>query len=234
MNRGACVPSCASEGGSQIMAKRLYSLMLNDEVVQAADAEAHRLATNRSALIDSVLADYFGIATAQKRMTDIFEEMDALLASSRELIPFFTPHSGSFYMKSALSYKYRPTLKYELVLDQTPAQKLGDLSVNFRTQSASLVEELEQFFKLWAQTEQQLLPKEQRNQIEYSLYPNRFVRSMALPAGVNYTAHQIAAAVSAYVNLFDTSLKAFLNGTKGAAEIRYDYAEYLQTTTVIL
>ena len=216
------------------MAKRLYSLMLNDEVVRAVDAEAHRLATNRSALIDSVLADYFGVSTAQKRVTDIFEEMDALLASSQELIPFFAPHSGTFYMKSALSYKYRPTLKYELVLDQTPARKLGDLSVNFRTQSATLVQELEQFFKLWAQVEQRILGEKKSAEIEYSLYPNRFVRSMALPAGSNYSAHEIAAAVSAYVNLFDASLKAYLNGTAGAEDITRDYAAFIESAAVVL
>ncbi|MBQ6380153.1 MAG: hypothetical protein IJJ41_00940 [Clostridia bacterium] len=215
------------------MAKRLYSLMLNDEVVRAADAEAHRLATNRSALIDSVLAEYFGVSTAQKRVMDIFEEMDALLASSQELIPFFAPHSGTFYMKSALAYKYRPTLKYELVLDQTAARKLGDLSVNFRTQSASLIRELEQFFKLWAQVEQQVLGEQESAQIEYALYPNRFVRSMALPAGENYSAHQVAEAVSGYVNLFDASLKAYLNGTKDAAEIVRDYAAYAKTAVIL-
>ncbi|MBR2590501.1 MAG: hypothetical protein IKE65_06210 [Clostridia bacterium] len=216
------------------MAKRLYSLMLNDEVVRAVDAEAHRLATNRSALIDSVLADYFGVSTAQKRMTDIFAEMDALLASSEHLIPFFAPHSGTFYMKSALSYKYRPTLKYELVLDQTPARKLGDLSVNFRTQSASLVRELEQFFKLWAHIEQQVLGEQKGAHIEYALYPNRFIRSMALPEGADYSAHEIAAAVSAYVNLFDTSLKAYLNGTADAEDITRDYESFIENAAVVL
>lgn len=216
------------------MAKRLYSLMLNDEVVRAADAEAHRLATNRSALIDSILAEYFGVSTAQKRMTDIFEQMDALLASSSGLIPFFTPHSGTFYVKSALSYKYRPTLKYELALDQTPARKLGDLSVGFRTQSASLVLELEQFFKLWAQVERRVLGEKQFGEIEYALYPNRFVRSMALPAGTNYTAHEIATAVSTYVNLFDASLKAYLSGAKDAEAIARDYAGYVKETEIIL
>ena len=121
------------------MAKKLYSLMLNEQVVAAVDREAHRRSTNRSALIDAVLAEHFGVATSQRVTGDIFRQMEALLSASEELIPFFAPHSGSFYVKSALSYKYRPTLKYELVLDNTNSTKLGDLSVNFRTQSAVLL-----------------------------------------------------------------------------------------------
>ena len=40
------------------MKKSLYSLMLSDEVVREIDVAAHRLGTNRSALINRILAEY--------------------------------------------------------------------------------------------------------------------------------------------------------------------------------
>ena len=44
--------------GWDSMKKTLYSLMLNDEVVREVDILAHRLGTNRSALINQILAEY--------------------------------------------------------------------------------------------------------------------------------------------------------------------------------
>ena len=215
------------------MAKKLYSLMLNDRVVAAVDSEAHRLGTNRSALIDSVLAEYFGVPTTQKMVSDIFKEMDALLSDSADLIPFFAPNSGTFFVKSALAYKYRPTLKYELVFDTSNSNKLGDLSVNFRTQSGALLQQLEHFFRVWPQVENEIL-EDTGAEIHYSLFPNHFMRSITLPAGNNYAAQEIAEAVSAYVNLLDASLKSFINAQKDAAALKRDYANYLEKTNIIL
>ena len=45
------------------MKKTLYSLMLNEEVVREIDALAHQMGTNRSALINQILADYTSVIT---------------------------------------------------------------------------------------------------------------------------------------------------------------------------
>lgn len=216
------------------MAKRLYSLMLNDEVVRAVDEEAHRRGTNRSALIDNVLAEYFGVSTFQRRMNDIFSEIDSFFASSENLVPFFMPHSDTFYLKSALSYKYRPTLKYELVLDHSTSNKLGDMTLHFRTQSEALLEELARFFKLWVGIERSYFEENGLQVPAYSLYQNRFMRSIALPQKRDYNAQQIAAAVSRYVDFFDASLKAYIGGAKDREAIARDYAEYVQEAGIIL
>ena len=42
------------------MKKNLYSLTLSDEVVREVDALAHRLGTNRSALVNRILSEYVG------------------------------------------------------------------------------------------------------------------------------------------------------------------------------
>ena len=39
------------------MKKNLYSLTLSDDVVREVDALAHRMGTNRSALVNQILAD---------------------------------------------------------------------------------------------------------------------------------------------------------------------------------
>lgn len=49
-----------------LLKKTLYSLMLSDEVVREADRLAHQMGTNRSNLINQILAEYLGMDYAAK------------------------------------------------------------------------------------------------------------------------------------------------------------------------
>ena len=60
------------------MKKNLYSLTLSDEVVREVDALAHRLGTNRSALVNRILSEYVSVPTPERRINDIFEAIEAL------------------------------------------------------------------------------------------------------------------------------------------------------------
>ena len=93
------------------MKKTLYSLMLSDDVVRAVDERAHSLGTNRSSLINQILADYVSITTPERRINDIFHAVEQMLAPSRELVPFFSPRALTMSLKSSLEYKYRPAGK---------------------------------------------------------------------------------------------------------------------------
>ena len=66
------------ESGDQPMKKTLYSLMLNEEVVREIDRMAHRMGTNRSALINQILADYTSVVTPERRIENIFHEIKQL------------------------------------------------------------------------------------------------------------------------------------------------------------
>ena len=62
------------------MKKTLYSLMLNEEVVREIDALAHQMGTNRSALINQILADYTSVLTPERRIENIFRAMEVCMA----------------------------------------------------------------------------------------------------------------------------------------------------------
>jgi len=68
------------------MKKTLYSLMLNEEVVREIDRMAHRMGTNRSALINQILADYTSVVTPERRIENIFHEIEQLVAPARDLV----------------------------------------------------------------------------------------------------------------------------------------------------
>ena len=215
------------------MKKNLYSLTLSDEVVREVDALAHRLGTNRSALVNRILSEYVSVPTPERRINDIFEAIEALVSPSRELVPFFAPNSQSMSLKSSLAYKYRPTVKYEVDLDGGE-DTLGTLNVVFRTQSAALISAMTSFFRLWVQIEDKCLAPLLGSSISCALYDGRFVRPLAMPRGKALTADDVAGAISAYVQLFDRLLKGYLDGSLSASDVEMAYRGDLRSRTLLI
>ena len=215
------------------MKKNLYSLTLSDEVVREVDALAHRLGTNRSALVNRILSEYVSVPTPERRINDIFEAIEALVSPSRELVPFFAPNSQSMSLKSSLAYKYRPTVKYEVDLGGGE-DTLGTLNVVFRTQSAALISAMTSFFRLWVQIEDKCLAPLLGSSISCALYDGRFVRPLAMPRGKALTADDVAGAISAYVQLFDRLLKGYLDGSLTASDVEMAYRGDLRSRTLLI
>ena len=209
------------------MKKTLYSLMLNDEVVREVDALAHSLGTNRSNLINQILAEYVNYTTPERRINDVFSAIEQLLAPSRELVPFFAPNSLSMSLKSSLEYKYRPTVKYEVELYRSGEDSIGELSVVFRTQSAALIASMTDFFRLWKRIEDIHLAAPRGMKISYALYDGKFIRSLAAPER-DCTADELAGAISEYIKLFDKLMKNYLTGRLDAQEVEAAYYSYMR------
>ena len=207
------------------MKKTLYSLILDDAVVREVDILAHRMGTNRSSLINSILAEYVNYVTPEQRISNVLSAIEQLMQPSRELIPFFAPNSSSMSMKSSLEYKYRPTIKYEVELYREHESALGQLSVLYRSQSAQLIADMTDFFRLWKNIEDRhLAPVTGLH--DYALYEGKFVRSLALPDS-DCSAEQLAQTISEYVKLFDKLLKAYLSGRMDAHQVEAAYYSYM-------
>ena len=208
------------------MKKTLYSLMLNDEVVREVDALAHRLGTNRSNLINQILAEYVNFETPERRINDVLSAIEQLMAPSRELVPFFAPNTFSMSLKSSLEYKYRPTVKYEVELYKAGGESIGELSVMFRTQSAALISAITDFFRLWKSIEDAHLRPVTGFAIDYALYDGKFVRSIGVPDR-DCTSSQLANALGEYIKLFDKLMKGYLTGRYDAHDVESAYYSHL-------
>lgn len=213
------------------MKKTLYSLMLNDEVVREVDALAHRLGTNRSNLINQILAEYVDYTTPERRINDVFSAIDRLMAPSRELVPFFVPNAFTMSLKSSLEYKYRPTVKYEVELYRAGEDSIGELSVIFRTTSAALLQGMTDFFRLWTGIENAHLAPIIGSGIEYSLYDGKFVRSIMAPSRP-CSSDELAGAISEYIKLFDKLMKGWLSGIYDAHEIESAYYSVMRAQDI--
>ncbi len=216
------------------MKKTLYSLMLSEDVVREIDNIAHRRGTNRSALVNQILAEYANLTTPERRINDIFRQIGELLSSDRELVPFVAPGASTMSMKSSLQYRYRPTVKYSVELYRDRGEALGELSVVFRTQSAELLSAMDRFFRLWKTVEDELIAEYLPRPAEYALYAGRFTRTIALPASRDYTTGDVAGAISAYVRLFDRLMKGYLAGSLDPQDVRSEYIQWLRQGNTIL
>lgn len=213
------------------MKKTLYSLVLNDEVVREVDALAHRMGTNRSNLINQILAEYVNYTTPEQRINEVLSAIEQLMAPSRDLVPFFSPNSYSMSLKSSLEYKYRPTVKYEVELYRGAGESIGELTVLFRTQSMALIQGMTDFFRLWKQIEDAHLQPLTGTKIDYALYEGKFVRSIAAP-DKDCSTQELASALSDYITLFDKLLKGYLADRYSPHEIEGAYCSYLNNASL--
>ena len=215
------------------MKKTLYSLMLNEDVVREVDVLAHRLGTNRSNLVNRILAEYVGLDTPEQRINDIFRRVEQLLSGDRELVPYINPNATSLSVKSSLQYRYRPTVKYSVELYRDHRAALGELSVLFRTQSSELLAAMESFFQSLINIETRLLAPLLPGPVSYTLSEGRFTRSIVLSTGRTGSSTDIANALSAYVRLFDSLMKASLAGADETTLAR-QYTQWIRAGNTVL
>ena len=213
--------------------KTLYSLLLDEDVVRAVDQLAHRRGCSRSALVNQLLAEQLDLMTPERRIAEVLRAMESLFRPDPELVPMFSPNSLSMSMKSALDYKYRPTVKYEVELYRSGEDSIGELTVSYRTQAAELLAAMTRFFSLWKQLEDVYLAPKLGHEIPSVLCEGRFVRSISVPSR-DSSAKELAEAISNYVHLFDRLLKGCLSGRLSAANAEEQYIDFVQDSSLLI
>lgn len=127
------------------MNKSVYSIVLMDEVIRAVDERAYRLGTNRSNLINQILAEHLSCITPEMRMRTIFDAVSELIGTS---CIQQQSSAAMLTLRTAIEYKYRPTISYKVELERIPCEHLGRLKINIRTQSPELTELLADFLQV--------------------------------------------------------------------------------------
>lgn len=204
------------------MQKSLYSLILTDEIVNRIDNIARQQNTNRSNLINQILADYVSYTTPEKKIERIFEVIDNLFINNT-VRPIFNNHDRTMSIESSLPYRYRPTIKYCVELYKKNTNNIGVLKILYRTQSEKLLQSLKNFFIVWQQIEEDVLD----HPITYFVEDGKLTRTLTVPFNQNYTNDEIARAIADYVKFFNVSLNKFLSGDyNNVAEIEYEFKIY--------
>ena len=219
------------------MEKSMYSLMLMDSIIKEIDRLAYEQGTNRSNLVNHILAEYLQIKTPEMQIKEIFDLMSAHLNSLAGFKVQPLPSDFCIAIKSPLEYKYRPTIKYSVEIYRTYGDTIGELRVAFRTQHIELLRRLAGFFDLWIDMEAFYIQKLFKNtSIHYSVDEGRFKRSFMFPSSQeSVTNDMLSKAIGDYIEMFDGILKFYLyNPQSDAAEVEHLYLDYLKNGLIII
>lgn len=215
------------------MNKSVYSLVLTDDVVAEIDRIAYENGTSRSNTVNQILAEYVSYDTPEKRIREVFSEVENLLTGSSRFQVMMQPSDSMFPLRSALAYKYNPTVRYSVELNRNLQPAIGELRVSVRSQSSALRLYMLQFFKLWSRIEQNLV-----GHVECAMADDRYIRRLAVAEDRKLDNEALGQAIAEYIRLFDTALKLFFNHLDqpetAIARVESLYGDYLRKNPAIL
>ena len=186
------------------MKRSVYSLVLMDDVIKAVDKEAYKLGTSRSNLINQILAEHLSCVTPEMRMRDIFDSVSEMINNSFHIQQ---QRSASLMtLRTALEYKYRPTINYKVELERSPDEYLGTLKIHIRTQSQTLINMFNSFFAYRVRLESSLLKEKGRSDYVYELSSGSFQRKLFNPS---LSDEQTGEAISRYLNDINQSIQTY-------------------------
>ena len=192
-------------GRRLLLSKSVYSIVLMDEVVEAVDRLAYEAGTNRSNMINRILAEYASMATPEQRVQDIFSSITDFVSEQNALQLMLSASDAMLSLRSAIRYKYNPSMRYVVELYPHSGEELGEVRAGLRTQNPSLLLAIGQFYKLWAGLEAAYLSGPPRKS---DAQGGRFARRLRLPGHIA-TSEEAGHAIAAYIALFDACLKTF-------------------------
>lgn len=175
-----------------------------DDVIKAVDEEAYRQGTSRSNLINQILAEHLSCITPEMRMRNIFNAFSDLMDSCFQL----QPHNSDslIAVRTALQYRYNPTINYKVELQRSPDKYIGVLKVHIRTQSQSLIELFSGFFRFWTELEISCLSDRINTEYSAEICDSRFSRKLFNP---KINEDELGGRIYRYVNFLDNCIKLY-------------------------
>ena len=189
------------------MQKSVYSLVLMDDVVAAVDRLAYAAGTSRSNMINRILAEYASLDTPEQGIQDVFSVISAVIEQQSVLQPMLSASDAMLSLRSALQYKYNPSVRYVVELYPHIDAEMGEMRAGLRTQNPTLLLYLSQFFRLWTKLEANYLSGPPRT---YNAGSGRFTRVFLTPQN-GFSADSAGQAIADYIALFDTCLKNYFD-----------------------
>ena len=221
------------------MNKKVYSMVLTEEVVASIDRLAHKMHTNRSNMINQILADYCSFTTPEKRISNIFKYLEKLIDDEHHQI-LLKPTGSVIALKSSLNYLYNPSFHYTIELYREARDAIGYLKIQFRTQNETLLTLLDSFFRLWVELEKKHLTSSRETTLSYVIEEGKFEREFLIPTDAElHTSEHLAQAIAEYVQIFDRSIKAFFREYKKGIDpakktVKSLYANFMDNSDYII
>ena len=212
------------------MKKSVYSLVLMDDVIRAVDAQAGRLGTSRSNLINQILAEHLSCITPEMRMKSIFGQVQRLIDTTFQVQQ---QSAQALTFRGSLQYKYHPTINYRVELKRVPNEFIGRLNVSIRTQNQKLIRECTEFFRYRCEMEARELARLGYTGYSAAIGDGAFSRGL-FNSGLDDAS--AAEAIYGYISDLDRSLMLWLADigafVQSEGEIEEEYRKMLRKYVV--
>lgn len=221
------------------MDRSVYSVVLLDNIVQAVDRLACEQGVSRSGMINRILADYLSCATPEERISDIFSSMEQFFSDAENFQVRSRQSETMFTVRSALMYRYHPTIRYALELFRDSTNEIGQLRVSLRTKNPDLEELLTEFFTFRNRMENRWIGKHFiSGHVPCEIGPGRYTRTLTIPnSEKDSTTEQIANAICDYILEFDRELKLYCAGSdsliKTQVKLEWEYQNHIKKSLII-
>ncbi len=215
--------------------KNIYSLVLSDDVVEAVDRLARSSGLSRSAMVNQLLAERVCCVTPEMRLKSITSAI--LSAVGGEFFLTEQPSAATVACKTALKYRYKPTLRYSVELFSAGGKRAGELRISVRTQSSQLYEDLCGFFTCWTKLEQKYIAGKISQDIVFAIEPGRFTRTLNMPPQ-GIPDEVLGQAVADYMAMLDEAMKQYFaqlpDSKRAAAAAETSYKSAIKQQPVII
>lgn len=221
--------------GSGGLNKSIYSLVLSDSVVEAVDALAQAEGLSRSAMINQILAQRVAYTTPEMRMKEIISSLQRSINDGFYYLE--QPSAGTLSCRTALKYRYKPTVRYSVEIFTRGGKRAGELKVSFRTQNLQLIADLTGFFRIWTALEQGYIAGKLTQDIIYTIDNGKFTRTLNMPAA-DISDEALGEVVAEYMTTFDAAMKHYFSAlpdeSAAAALAEKSYAENIRRQSFII
>lgn len=214
------------------MANSVYSIVLNDAVVEAIDRLAYKNGTNRSNMINRILAERVSYTTPEQRIRNILGYVEKSLDSQDLFQILMNTGDSSLNIKSPFKYKYNPSVKYQVVLNKDGSNKKGELRVTMRTQNATLLQELDNFLRVWSAFEIKYLDGKMPCELSFEISQGKYIRELYLPTD-RYDENTIGQMITSYIENFDSIMKFYFDSNNSEKAERM-YLDNLKKSDYII
>ena len=217
------------------MKKTMYSLMLSKNIIDEIDRLACLKNTNRSNLINHILAAHLSLSTPEMHIREVFDLITEDMRKKNSFMIQQISSDSMLFIKSTLDYKYKPTVRYTLELYKNMDKCMGSLKIQFRTQSDALTRQLDAFFRLWRELEiKHVHPRLAKGVISYRIDTNRFERDLAMPED-HCENKTVSRAISYYIGMYDHILKLYIRHPEITfVQLESEYLEKLKHSVLFI
>lgn len=189
------------------MKKSVYSLMLFDEIVEKIDQIAYVKNTNRSQLINDMLAENIGLVTPEQKIQKILEQLDENFSDTLSVSQI--NKNSSIQFGKSLKYKYRPKVRYSYEFISSGHGRYAVLKISSRTKSEDLNVHFDEFFNLISGIEKKQM--DYTSDLDENQTSHKFVREFKIEGELSQDTGIVADNLTRYLKMIDQAMNLYFS-----------------------